>query len=286
MPTSTADAMRSANEAHEELAKNVPIAAEYIELRDKVFAIADDLGIGNQVREIYHDTAFGVKAGTAAGSAAAYVLAGGGVAAAYTGAVAVGAAVGMAAGGIVGAVIGFAASFFSSDDDDEEKAREKQRQANRAAYEASVKAYARYLLSPITLSSLISENEKMIAPHKGVTTGPLYKAQQLTVLYKALRVKLTATEQKLFCLGAERGRITAGLTAPGIFAGPLFRNAYARHIHDQLAMRLKLTNQKMASMTSDMRRYVLKNQKRGALPWKLALATVAVGYGYRVLKRG
>lgn len=285
MPTtaSLAASMRSASEAQEKVAENVPLAAEYLEVRDKVFALADSLGIGNEVRQIYHDTAFGVQAGSAAGAGVATLL-GGGLAATYSGAVATGAAFGMAAGGLVGAAIGILSSIFGGDDDEEEAKRDKKRAEQKAAYEASVKEYARYLLSPVSLDSLIQENQRYIRPGPGITSGPLFTAQQLAKLYTELKPRLNRTQQAIFALGVERGRVEFGLTKT-MFSGPLYRNTYARDVHNQLVVKREAVNRKIAQLgrmlsatRGGMGTRGVSKKEDNTIQWAIGLTLALLGY--------
>lgn len=101
-----------------------PLVAEYTAMRETVFAIADDIGIGSEVRTIYYDVATGARGGQAFGAIlssginpeaiALNVAAGGGASA--------GAAVGMSLGTVVGAAVAIV-SLLASDDDDEEQAK-------------------------------------------------------------------------------------------------------------------------------------------------------------------
>jgi hypothetical protein len=154
----TADAVKW-NQAYEARAGEVdPEVVAYLALRDYVFKLADELGIGEQVRVLYHTTAVAAKGGMVGGAAggAAYAAAeqvgsgaGSMVAAQYSGAVGTGAAIGMAAG----TVVGLAVALFSIFSDDNVKAEER---AKRKAERQKAQAF---LLSRLSLPDLIKEQQ-------------------------------------------------------------------------------------------------------------------------------
>jgi hypothetical protein len=145
------------NEQYEAHAGDVdPDVKAYLEMRDKVFALADQLGIGQQVRTLYHTTAVGAKLGVAGGSVGAAIASGGALPAMYSGAAATGAAIGMAAGTGVGLVVALF-SLFGGDDSDPQKAAErKARKEERARIDT-------YLASRLNLSGLIKEQQNAAA---------------------------------------------------------------------------------------------------------------------------
>lgn len=222
MPTNTAIQMRALNEAHEELGRSIPLANEYLEIRDKVFAIADDLGIGEEFRTLYHDAALGSKVGAAAGAGAAAVLGGGALAAAYSGAAASGMAVGMAAGGLVGAAIavagGFISGLFGGDDDEEAKkaAAKKKKAAADAARERAREDWVRWVLTPLTFGNLVSNQQKFAGElHQFAQAKPM--ADKLVTLYQRTRVALNPWQREVFLIDADRGRLIDQLaTSPWI----------------------------------------------------------------------
>lgn len=114
-------------EGFNEAAKYVPIAGQAVELLDEVFKAADSLGIGKELRLIYHSAATGQKVGVALGGAASNV-------AIASGQVGIGAAVApvlaVAAAPIgIAAAIGFGVLSIFSDNAEAKKKRTEQVQA-------------------------------------------------------------------------------------------------------------------------------------------------------------
>lgn len=120
-----------AGEAYEQIAidLHIPLAAQVVELRRELFGLADDLGVGKEVRAIYHHVALGARVGAPAGAALAVLKStaswGGPTAAAGASA---GAFSGMQFGMAVGLAVAII-SLFGGDDSDERyrAARERAR---------------------------------------------------------------------------------------------------------------------------------------------------------------
>lgn len=109
-----------------------PDAKAVVEFLDGVFAVADELGIGQEVRTVFYDTYAGAMGGAVSGAAISTAVGGASLAA--------GVAAGMAAGGIVGVAVAVFALVFGDDQEDEKKkARQKRRKARNEAMALALK---------------------------------------------------------------------------------------------------------------------------------------------------
>lgn len=119
----TATDIKTWDETYEDIGSYVnPLITAYVALEKELFDIADDLGIGKEVRLLYHSVSMSARIGSYAGTAVEITAttATGGFVTATTGAT--GAALGMAAGMMGGLVLGIFALFGSSDQEEKDSA--------------------------------------------------------------------------------------------------------------------------------------------------------------------
>lgn len=114
-------------EAYEGMGADLPFIKQYVDARRALFLEADKLGIGRELRVIYHSTETGARV-TAGLSAQAAVLAASNYGAASSTTLATAAAMGAAAGPIgvgVGVAVGFFSMLFGANDPKEQAERAK-----------------------------------------------------------------------------------------------------------------------------------------------------------------
>lgn len=244
------------NVQHEELGRHVPIAAQYLELRDKVFAIADDLGIGKEIRTLYHNMAFGTKAGTAVGVGVAAIASGGAFGSFAAGGAAAGGAMGAMAGAVVGAVVAVF-DLFGSDDDEIAEARRK-------AKKAALDAYEKRLLAPLTLEAMVSEQNAIAKTSRGTLDGPmgpllppgikamatanLARSEALVKLYAEVPKKLRPTDLELFVIGADIGRLEWALSHAPYW--PPLLSQHGHKVRETLQRNLDRQRRRLRELTS------------------------------------
>lgn len=213
----------------------VPLVGAYRDLLHKIFRIADDLGIGREVRILYYSISVGAEVGAAAPAATARfvasipglsaALARAGLPTAFVASTqlggsaiaSLGAAAGMSAGMVAGAVIALF-SLFGGDGEDEERKRKREVAARKAL---------RHLLDRLDFKGLASEQEAVAseATAMSVLMGPIANAElrarfgdpkklraladvsrKFAAFYRELGKQLAPNEAALFLSLVNRGR--------------------------------------------------------------------------------
>lgn len=176
--------------------EKTPLVNEALEIQQTIFDVADEVGVGQEVRAMVYTLRGAQYIGSAAANLGASGAAGAGVMASLG---AFGAA---AVGGAVVVIVIVVFDWLFSDGDDADAARKRKEKA-KARLEESLQE----LLEPMTLTGMADEQDKVANAFTSLTVDPQQweqvkadreRAKRMAQFYRIAAVKLSARQRRFF----------------------------------------------------------------------------------------
>jgi hypothetical protein len=195
--------VKAGEQYHELAAEVMPIAEGVVEFEQALFSVADELGIGGEVRELYFGAAWGTIIGTSVANLGAAVAVGGAYATLGAWAATAGLAVGVVAGVAVALV-----SIFGGGDDSEEKRAKYDKAVAKARAEQTKRLPLAGLVAEQREAWKVGQNPAAILWLSPEARKAAELAGKLATLYERVGARLSAPARELFVSATNIARWT------------------------------------------------------------------------------